>query len=179
MLLKLQSLLKIITLISLATLGVIYTSESALSAQMVVLKVGIMQAEIPCEDLENLAENNEVSPKLAYYLRKTNQKPETLRQVLTENIEISPLILSNSLHNPLGESVLDLLSQIIMTPSGRASRESLRGALVISALDDRRISLLELLKNYPTAVVHLNGDRLIKVYNRFKVVVSLVQELRI
>lgn len=170
---------KIITLIFIVIVEVITTSQMSLAAQQVVLKIGIMRGQIPVEDLQNLVEKEQVSPKLAFYLRKTNQKPEKWREILREEILVNPITLADVLNHPWGELALDLLSEVIMTPSGRASRESLRGALITSALDDDKISLLELFKNYPTPEVHVDGDRLIKVYNKFKRVINLAQELRI
>jgi len=56
--------------------------------------------------------------------------------------------------------MLDRVSEVIHTPTNRANRQSLRSALVISALNDNQITLIEILENYPTADVHVEGDRL-------------------
>lgn len=177
--LKLPYLTLIITFLFGLAVGVIYTPITTLAAEMLVLKSGWIQATIPVEDLENLVKYNRVSPKLAFYLEKTNSKPDDLRTILSQEIAVDAVTLSKILNSPIGERLLDLLSEIIMTPSGRASRESLRGALVTSALDDHSISLLEILINYPTAEVHLDGDRLTSVYNRFSQILELVLELKL
>jgi hypothetical protein len=67
------------------------------------------------------------------------------------------------LNNPVGETMLDQVSQVIHTPTNRASRESLRAALVSSALPDGQITLIETLENYPTSEVHVEGNRLAEV----------------
>lgn len=59
--------------------------------------------------------------------------------------------------------MLDQVSQVVHTPSDRASRESLRSAFVSSALPDGQITLIETLENYPTSEVHVEGDRLAEV----------------
>jgi hypothetical protein len=59
--------------------------------------------------------------------------------------------------------MLDQVSQVVHTPSNRANRESLRGALVSSALPDGNITLIETLQNYPTPEVHVEGERLAEV----------------
>lgn len=53
---------------------------------------------------------------------------------------------------------------MITTPSDRASMQSLRGALVLSALNDNQLSILEIIENYPTAEVHLQGDKMLETY---------------
>jgi hypothetical protein len=176
--LKLPYFTLIITFLFSLAVGIIHTPLTTLAAETLVFKSGLIQATIPVEDLENLVKYHRVSPKLAFYLEKTNSKPEDLSRILGQEIEVNTITLSKILNTPIGERLLDLLSSIIMTPSGRASRESLRGALVTSALEDNRINLLEILINYPTAQVHLDGDRLIKVYNRFSQILELVLELK-
>jgi hypothetical protein len=176
--LKLPYFTLIITFLFSLAVGVIHTPQNTLAAETLVFKSGLIQETIPVEDLDNLVKYHQVSPKLAFYLEKTNSKPEDLSRILGQEIEVDTVTLSKILNTPIGEGLLDLLSSVIMTPSGRASRESLRSALVTSALEDNRISLLEILINYPTAQVHLDGDRLIKVYNRFSQILKLVLELK-
>ncbi len=177
--LKLSYLALIITFLLTLAVGGIHTPTSTLAAETLVFQSGSIRVTIPVEDLENLVKYNQVSPKLGYYLQKINSKPEDLRIVLSQEIEVDAITLAKILNTSIGERLLDLLSTIIMTPSGRASRESLRGALVTSALEDDRISLLEILINYPTAQVHLDGDRFTKVYNRFSQILELVLELKL
>jgi hypothetical protein len=57
--------------------------------------------------------------------------------------------------------MLDRASEVVHTPSNRANRESLRGAIVSSALSDGQITLIETLENYPTPEVHVEGERLV------------------
>lgn len=53
---------------------------------------------------------------------------------------------------------------MVHTPSRRAGQQALRSALVLSANDDGQITLTEILENYPTAVVEVEGDRLESAY---------------
>jgi hypothetical protein len=68
--------------------------------------------------------------------------------------------------------MLDQASQVIHTPTNRADRESLRGAIVSSALPDSQITLIEILENYPTPDVHVEGDRIVEVVQKISQVIG-------
>ncbi|MEB3229330.1 MAG: alpha/beta hydrolase [Synechocystis sp.] len=40
----------------------------------------------------------------------------------------------------------------------------MRGAIITSAAEDNTVQLIEVLENYPTKEVHLEGDRLMELY---------------
>lgn len=52
---------------------------------------------------------------------------------------------------------MDQISQVIYTPSRRADRQALRSALVLSASQDGQVSLIKIIKNYPTDEVEVDG----------------------
>lgn len=136
----------------------------ASAAERVVLKYRWLQRSIPVADLSTLAESGEVSPELEGYLDAANQDPEALRRTLNRDIEMDPVLLDRALNNPIGNVVLDQVSPVIHTRSGRGDRQALRAALVLSASDDGRVSLIELIETYPTQEVYVEGDRLVQAY---------------
>ena len=74
------------------------------------------------------------------------------------------MLLYQLLKTTVGEVLLDRVSEVIHTPDNLANRQALRSALVMSALPDGNITLIETLQNYPTPDVHVEGDRLAEVY---------------
>lgn len=147
----------------------IYLSEvSAEAAEQVILKYSILRESISVAELRNFADTGELSSSLKAYLTIANKKPEDLRQALTRKVEVDPVLLSKILNSFVGEILLDQVSEVIQTPSRKASRQSLRGALVTSALPDGNIRLIEVLENYPTSEVHVEGDRLAEIYRQLK-----------
>ena len=96
------------------------------------------------------------------------QRPEELRSLLTHSIETNPRILDRALNSYPGEWVLDQLGEAIHPPAGQASRQALRSAIVLSATDDGELTLLEILENYPTPEVVLEGDNIQQAYNRLQ-----------
>ncbi len=154
-------------------LGSVFGSYSpSIAADNVIVTYGILRESLSVEELTEFCETGEPSSEIDFYLRASKQNPEQVREILTREIPVNGVVLSDVLNNFLGSFILDNISEVITTPSERASRESLRGALVTSALKDNNISIIEILQNYPTSEVHLKADRLLEVYQQLDSVVN-------
>jgi Alpha/beta hydrolase of unknown function (DUF1400) len=149
----------------------------ASASEQIILSYSILRESISVSELRTLVDTGETSSSLKNYLEKANTKPEELQQTLTKEVEVNPVRLSKILNSYPGELVLDLASEVIQTPSGKASRESLRGALVSSAIPDGNVRIIEVLENYPTSEVHVDGDRLVELYNTMNNVVGSVSQI--
>lgn len=145
---------------------VLLVNTQAMAAERVVLKYKILRESVSVPELTTFAQTGEASPDLQRYLRLSGQRPETVRQTLTRPIKVDPVLLDRVLNNPLGNEVLDQLGQAIQTPKGGAERQALRAALTLSASGDGTITLLEILQNYPTQEVIVDGDRIEGAYRR-------------
>ena len=152
----------------LAILGLIYTKQSAQAAERVVLKYSVLRESISVQELSQLANTGETSRSLKTYLKLANKKPEELRALLNQNVDVDPVFLSKVLNSFAGGMVLNPIGEVIHTPSKRANKESLRGTLVTSALSDNNIRLIEIFENYPTEEIHVDGDRLVEVYQNIE-----------
>ncbi len=146
--------------------GVIFYSNAAVAAESIVLKYSIIQMNVPVVELENFAKNGQLSPALEMLLGKAKQNPERFRQAMIKPVKVNQKFLDKALNSKPGEMILDEVGQVIHTPSGGADRQALRSALVLSASQDNEITLLEMIKNYPTPEVHVEGDRLIEAYSK-------------
>jgi len=133
---------------------------SARASETVIFKYGPIRESISVAELTTFVETGELSRSLKTYLRQTNTRPEQLRSLMTDSVAMDGVALSGQLNAPLGELALDQLSRYIHTPDDKANRPSLRSALVLSALPDGEIALIEVLQNYPTREVHVEGERL-------------------
>ena len=78
------------------------------------------------------------------------------------------------LNSRIGNIILEQISQVIYTPSRRVDRQALRSALVLSASQDVQVSLIEIIKNYPTNKVEVDGV----VYRRRHPLESAYRQLR-
>ena len=162
-------------LITSFLLSLILNSYSkGIAADTVIVKYGMLRESVSIEELADFCATGKTSSALDYYLRVSKQNPEQIRNVLSKPMSVDGVMLSDVLNHPFGGLVLNTFSQVITTPSERASKQSLRGALVTSALDNNDISIIEVLQNYPTSEVHLKGDRLLKFYQQIEPILDVI-----
>lgn len=142
--------------------GVIVPAFNANAAEKVVIKVGIVRASVPVSDLASFAQTGEIAPSLRDIFNATNQDPQVIRDALTEEVSIDFLLLDRALNHPFGEALLDELGKVVHTRADSANRQALRSAIVLSAREDNKVSLLEVIQNYPSPEVQVEGDRIIE-----------------
>ncbi len=152
----------------MALTGVLCWSAPANAAESVVLKYRFLRGSVSVPELVTFAQTGKLSTALQAYLKLAGRDPDQLRRALTQEVKVNPNLLSGLLNSPIGERMLDQVSEVVHTPSNRANRESLRGALVTSALSDSNITLIETLENYPTPEVHVEGDRVVEVAQKIR-----------
>ncbi|MFM7447536.1 MAG: alpha/beta hydrolase [Leptolyngbyaceae cyanobacterium] len=150
----------------LSSLGLALSGQVTVAAERVVINYGPLQDAIAVADLTDLAQSDKVSPTLAIYLNKANIRPEGVKTALTQSINVDLLTLDRILNSSLGEIVLDQLGEAIYTPTKNENRKALRSALILSTSNDGKVSLLEVLQNYPTQEVHLDAKRLLVAYQQ-------------
>lgn len=144
--------------------GIWGSGAAALASETVLLRYQSFGRPVPVEDLTTLAETGEAPESIAGLLDMTGQDPASLQQVLTEPISANPSFLDRALNSWPGEWTLDQVGTTIHPPSGQASRQALRSAIVLSAVDDRQITLLEILQKYPSPQVVLRVDQMQTAY---------------
>lgn len=140
--------------------------QAAEAAERVSLRYRGFSRTVAVDDLFILAESGEAPEDLASLLDAAGQEPEDLRSLLVDELTVSPVLLDKALNSSPGEWVLDGLGDAVHPPSGEASRQALRSAIVLSAADDNTITLLEVLDNYPTPEVVMEGDQIQSAYDR-------------
>ncbi len=149
----------------------------AMGAEQLILKYGPLQRSLPISALESLAETGQPNPELALYLALAQQSPERLRQGLTEPITITPGLLDRALSHPLGKVALSEMGRYLHPPSNEANGLALRAALLQSASGDNTLTLLEVLRNYPTREVTVEGDKILATYRQVNQWVSRAKSI--
>jgi hypothetical protein len=143
--------------IAISTL-MITPPSATIAAEEINFRYGIASQSISIEELETFAKTGETSPALDFLLEFTGQNPEIIRLLLVQEIPMDAVTASTLLNSPLGEYVLDRASNIVNTGASEGNREALRGALIESTQSDRKISLIEVWRNYPTKEVDVDGQ---------------------
>ncbi|MBW4513388.1 MAG: alpha/beta hydrolase [Scytonematopsis contorta HA4267-MV1] len=152
------------TLFLIVSSCIILFSIPAFAAERVILKYRVFRESISVEALSTFANTGKISTVLPVDIAVGGKKSAAIRRYLTEPVKVNPLILDRILNSPVGNIILDQLSQVIHTKSRKADRQALRSALILSANKDGQITLLEVIQNYPTSEVEVDGDRLESAY---------------
>lgn len=151
---------------------VVFTPSPATASQVVVLTYGPQRIAVPIAELEEFARTGEASRVIRFLTGIANVDRELFRTVLTQEIPANVRILDRSLNFIVGELFLYEISQAIYPPSRRRGIEALRSSLVLSAADDGRISLLEILQRYPAQRVEVDARRLNQTYGQVQFLVQ-------
>lgn len=147
---------------------------AAIAADTVLLRYRGFGRAIPVAAFTTLAETGQPPDPLDGLLRTANQDPKALQDVLIRPLTVDPNQLDEVLNSWPGEWALDQLGEIIRPPAGQASRQALRSALVLSAANDGQITLLEVLQQYPTREVVLEGDRAEEAYSQLSRLLGVI-----
>ena len=138
--------------------------NTAQAAEEIILTYSVLRESISVQELGELSRTGKVSPSLKSYLSLASKDPQELRRWLNRPFAVEQTTLSNVLNSFMGSYILNQVGEVIHTPSKRANKEALRGAIITSAENDNEVQLIEVLENYPTKEVHLDGDRLMELY---------------
>lgn len=158
--------MKSLAAIALTLISLPWIVAPAWAAEEVLLTYRGFSRTVPVSALETLAETGEAPGSLGVLLRQAGQSPQELQRVLTRQIAVDVVVLDRALNSFPGGWVLDQVGTAIRPPAGEASRQALRSALVLSATDDNQITLLEVIQNYPTQTVVVDGVQIQSAYNR-------------
>jgi len=158
------------------TLAGYFGVTPAIAAEQVVWKYHLLQGSLSVEELTQLATTGEVSPTIRAYLTLAGRNPENVRETLSHEVALDPILLSHIVQSPLGNLILNQLSRAIYTPSRLASEEAMRSALVLSASDDGHLSLMEIIQKYPANEVYVDGDRLATAYQQIEHLQTTVEQ---
>ena len=183
----LSSFLRRSLILSIA-MAIALSGGRAFAAEQVVLKYRIFRSSISVKELTNFAQTGELSTSLRVNLALAKQNPKAIRQYLTQPVAVNIRLLDRVLNSPVGNVVLDQISEAIHTPSRKADRQALRAALILSASRDypdssgqnsrNTISLIEIIQNYPTSEVEVEGEVLERAYRQLSQLAKTLQDLQ-
>lgn len=141
----------------------------AQGAERVYVVFGPVGASVSIAAISHFAETGEATEEMSFYARSlTPPDLAQLRAVLTARANLSVVGVSQFLYSPQGEVLLGQLAQAIQTKSGAASEMALRAALVMAAGDAEGLTLLNVLRRYPTQELRLDLRRALGILRDVK-----------
>lgn len=137
------------------------------SAEKIYFDYGFLGRSLPVSSLEAFAEDGTIDAELAPYL--DSLPPEShagLQTILSTPLsslsaEIpeqigDPFAISQWLYSPIGDLVLSTTGNLVQTQGRQNGQQALRAAIVLAASDPDGLSLINLIRFYPTEGMRLN-----------------------
>jgi hypothetical protein len=151
-----------IALIS-AGIAIALTPNQASSSEKIIFTYGGLTQSVSLGELQDFVETGEVSPSLDTLLSYGKQNPFFIRWILRKEFPADNKLITNLLNTAPGEFILSQTGTVVSSKTERANVKALRGALVASTKDNNLVSFIELLENYPTKDVYVNGKILVRL----------------
>ncbi|MEM8544638.1 MAG: alpha/beta hydrolase [Cyanobacteria bacterium P01_H01_bin.119] len=137
------------------------------SADEIYFDYGLFGRSLPVSSLENFAETGIVDDNLAPFFDLISpDQQQRFQQVLTTPINeldpdippefTDPFVLSQWLYAPIGENTLVRVGELIQTTERQNGQLALRASIILGAADPDGLSLMSLIRAYPTAGLRLN-----------------------
>ncbi|MDJ0774130.1 MAG: alpha/beta fold hydrolase [Mastigocoleus sp. MO_167.B18] len=140
--------------------------DSALAAERVYASYSALERSISVSSLEKYAIKGVISEDLAVYTQyfKADQLEE-FRRILLSPIKVDRVAVSQFLYTPQGEFLLKRLGEVIKNESGqeKSGFHALRSALILAAAEPEGLTLLNLMRKYPSPGIHINLSRILGI----------------
>ncbi|MBW4563408.1 MAG: alpha/beta hydrolase [Mojavia pulchra JT2-VF2] len=140
----------------LPTFGI---SDPVMAAERIYGSYSALKLSISVTSLENYAKNGVIDDNLAVYQRYLPPKQlEELRRILLTPVKVSPVVVSQFLYTPQGEFLLRRLAETIKTKTHQPQQEfqTLRSAFISASAEPGGLTLLNLLRKYPSSSINLD-----------------------
>lgn len=138
------------------------------AAEQVELSYGVLEWYVPVASLETYARTGTVDSELDFYFKFIDSEAEAqIREMLQISHEISAWELSQMLYAPIGEAMLENMGTLIQTESRQNGFYALRAAMIEAADDPDGLSILGLLRHFPSEAVQIDLLQILQLSRRF------------
>lgn len=120
------------------------------------------EVTLSLDEIQTFVRTGELRQQVREFFNINRQDPRPLQEVLTEQIRVPSNLEENFAESSIGRFVVTQLEKFVQSSD---TGQNLRAALRESIQDDRNISLLELVENFPTQSVTLDITELVRTYN--------------
>jgi predicted dienelactone hydrolase len=166
-----NSLLLVLSIV-LPTLGI---SNSVLAAERIYASYSTLELSISVTTLENYAKTGVINEDLAAYQQYLPlQQLQELRQILLNRVKVSPVVVSQLLYTPQGKFLLHRLAQVIIakSPQPEPGLSALRSALILASGESGGLTLLNVLRKYPTSSIRLDVAEILEIATELEKLVN-------
>jgi len=179
-----QSLCRVLGITALGMTASLTPLKLSQAAETIYFDYGPVGRSVPVSSLEAFVETGAVADDLAPYLNlMTPEAQAEFRRVLGTplpevNVEVpsklySPWVISQWLQSPIGEQVLSKLGQVIQTRSRQNGQQAIRAAMVLAASRSEGLSLINVIRDFPTAGMRIDLERVLAISDTIQEVAAL------
>ncbi|MGL5083111.1 MAG: alpha/beta hydrolase [Microcoleaceae cyanobacterium] len=155
-------------------------SFPAQAAERVYLSFVSANVSVSVQSLEDYVNQGRVSPELeGYLLLLSASDQEQFRSILQDTVRVDPAVISQFLYSPTGEMFLQRIGDLIQAQSSREGQQifrngsdEIRTALIEAAQNPQGISLLEILKQFPSEGIQLNTQLLFEIRDQVEILLK-------
>ncbi|MBW4464819.1 MAG: alpha/beta hydrolase [Pegethrix bostrychoides GSE-TBD4-15B] len=155
----------------------------AQAAERLVITYGPLSAGVSIQDLQTLVDTHQAPGGLKFYLNLASIDPNLLRDVLMMNLAANQSFMNGMLDSGSGSRLLSEISQVVHLPPASPTIAALKTAdspdddpsetenmaalktALVKAAEDRQVTLLEVLQQYPTEKVYVDAVKLLQFTN--------------
>ncbi|MBD2567461.1 alpha/beta hydrolase [Anabaena lutea] len=168
---KRNSLLLVLSIL-LPTFGI---SHSVMAAEKIYASYSLLEVSFPVISLEVYAKTGLIDNELAVYQRYISlQQLQELRPILLGSLKISPAVASQFLYTQPGEFLVRRLAELIKTKSSQSESglQDLRLAIILASGEPEGLTLLNLLRKYPSSNIHINLADTLEIFGELEKLIS-------
>lgn len=158
---------------SVAFLPDAVSPKPAHSAERIYFTVGPLDLTISVDSLETFVETGEITPELRRYTRYLDDETlEEFQPLLQQSFEVSHVAVAQLAYSPIGETFLKQLGEVIQTQSRQNGFYAIRSALIQAAQDPEGITLINVIRYFPTEGLRINTRQVQELVQEFRILLE-------
>ena len=149
------------------------TGAPAFGAERIYVTYGPLEVSVPIESLAIFASEGKIDSNLdgfAQYAKK--EQLEQIQLALQARAEIKAVPIAQFLYTPQGEVLLERLGRVIQTKARQPGFYAIRSALILAAADPEGLSVINVLRKFPTYGIRIDIARGLGIANELTTLVN-------
>lgn len=147
-------------------------APSVQAAERIFVSYNLLERSIAVASLEAYAKDGTIDEDLEIYAQFAG--PEAMKQLrsgLMAKAEVDPIVVSQFLYTPQGETLLQRLGQVIQTEARQPGGRAIRAALILAAADGG-LTPLNVLRKFPTRGIRIDVQRSLQIASALQTAVT-------
>jgi predicted dienelactone hydrolase len=143
------------------------------SAERIHFTVGPLDLTISVDSLATFVETGEITPEFRRYARYLDDETlEEIRPLLQQSFEANHVAVAQLAYSPIGETFLQQLGEVIQTQARQNGFYAIRSALIQAAQEPQGITLLNVIRAFPTEGIRINTRQVRELVQEFSILLE-------